>query len=113
MGSQPNTRSLQDLINECAEDSARWFPEVADDLNFMGLAICGETGEMANLLKKVWRGSADMKETLPEIEDELVDVLTYTLMIAGVLNMNLEEAYSRKRRFNELRFNKSNVAFGD
>lgn len=98
--------NLQELIDQATEDSERWFPEVAHDLAFMSLAICGETGEMANLVKKIVRGSTDYQDSLPAIKSELVDVFVYLLMIAGVLNLDLEKAYEEKRTYNESRFGK-------
>ena len=45
----------------------------------MALAICGETGELANMVKKRWRDDADLTE---EIRDEIADIRVYLELLA-------------------------------
>jgi NTP pyrophosphatase (non-canonical NTP hydrolase) len=61
------------------------------------LALVGEVGELANLLKKVNRG-----EDIPKrmIEDEIADIQTYLDLLAAKLNIDLAEATINK--FNEV-----------
>lgn len=41
------------------------------------LAICGEAGELANLVKKCLRGDSTVLEKRSEILSELADIITY------------------------------------
>ena len=89
--------------------AAKAFPKFEADEHpfYLGLALCGEAGEIANKLKKVWR--ADRQPTqreLMEIAHELGDVLYYVAMMADVMSvkldtvaqMNLEKIRSRIAR---------------
>lgn len=68
------------------------------------LGIVGETGEVAELIKKVQRGSKKFADVAPELEMELTDILIYLLGVAGILGFDLEEAYNVKREINVTRF---------
>lgn len=46
----------------------------AEDLRYNVLAVCGEAGEVANVVKKDWRGDGLVREKL---RDELGDVFAY------------------------------------
>jgi NTP pyrophosphatase (non-canonical NTP hydrolase) len=78
---------------------------------FNVLALAGEVGELANLVKKIERGDfGPVLETgLPgEIHEklsmEVVDVFIYTMQIANILAIDLVKAYEVKREFNATRF---------
>jgi NTP pyrophosphatase (non-canonical NTP hydrolase) len=94
------------LATQCIADSRRWFPEVADDLAHHVLSLCGEAGELANMVKKLQRGSLDFHDAKVrfDIVMEVTDVYIYLLNIAGLLNVDLEKAYEVKRGKNESRF---------
>lgn len=105
---------LKNLAQECVEDTERWFGDKdVNNLPFMALALAGEVGEVANLVKKIERGSVELGEVADNLDEEIVDVFTYLLNIAGLRGLDLHQGYKNKRALNELRFNKSNVAFGD
>lgn len=96
---------LKELAEQCVADTDRWFGDKdVNNLPFMVLALCGETGELANLIKKVERGSLPFEEAVEDIREETVDVFTYLLNVAGLLGMDLEHAYRMKRYRNETRF---------
>lgn len=67
-----------------------WAPEL------WGLAICGEAGELANLLKKVVRGDFTLEERREEIEDEIADVLTYCDLLTTRIGSSTETILMRK-----------------
>lgn len=96
--------SLNDLVKTATEDSERWFPDTASQLDFMALALAGEVGEVANIIKKVMRGTDDFDKVLDDLEEEVTDVFIYLMCLAGVLGMDLEAAYAAKRAKNEERF---------
>ncbi len=70
------------------------------------LGLCGESGELAEKVKKVMRGDKELGESLGELEKELGDVLWYcaTLSYELLTNLdriaaiNLEKLGSRDRR---------------
>lgn len=56
------------------------FPAYSSsDERFLALALCGEAGELANMIKKRWRDGADLTE---EIRDEIADIRVYLELLA-------------------------------
>lgn len=83
-------RTYKDII----ADHALWAPGDKDErFRFFVLALCGEAGELANLVKKEWRefGAAGL-DYFKNVEKELCDVYAYTHMIAHTLGIDLEKA---------------------
>lgn len=64
------------------------------------LAVAGEAGELANLIKKVRRGDFTMESAKQAIADELADVVIYCDLAAASLGIDLGRAVARK--FNEV-----------
>ena len=62
-------------------------------LSFLALAICGEAGELANLIKKLWRGDA-VEEA--EIRDEIADIRIYLEHLSRHLRIDLDYECDRK-----------------
>ena len=60
-----------------------------DGLFYSVLALCGESGELANKLKKFIRSKTDPVPAV--LADELGDVLWYVAAVASELGMTLEE----------------------
>lgn len=113
MSSNGRPRSLPDLQRFQREfDCSRGFDpphggESLDGLEFAALAIAGEVGEVANLLKKVrrarWRGeeaSVDQRD----LEAEVADIFAYVLKLSNLAGIDLADAYQKKMRFNGERF---------
>lgn len=111
---------LDVLVKQCIKDSADWFPEAANAmatdptqrvraLVHHCLALSGEVGELANLVKKVDRGSVDLTGIvfLHDASEELVDVFIYVLNLAGILGVDLLQGYLKKRDKNVARFTKN------
>lgn len=63
-------------------------------------ALCGEAGELANLLKKVRRGDITLDEARPAIGKELADNVIYLDLIAQQAGIDLGAATVAK--FNEV-----------
>jgi NTP pyrophosphatase (non-canonical NTP hydrolase) len=56
------------------------FPAYSNsDERFLALALCGEAGELANMIKKRWRDGADLTA---EIRDEIADIRVYLELLA-------------------------------
>jgi NTP pyrophosphatase (non-canonical NTP hydrolase) len=95
------------------ESEETWrFPKEKDrdlELLYCALALCGEAGELANLIKKNYRlkylteGHADRK-ALDKAGDELVDVLYYSFRLASILGIDLDHAWNEKMETNRQRF---------
>jgi len=68
-----------------------------EDTRFLTLALCGECGELANLIKKHWRGDpVEWPELNPEVEKELADICMYLHLLAVALSVDLDEAIKAK-----------------
>lgn len=66
------------------------------DTHFLGLALCGEAGELGNLIKKEWRDGVDLTE---QIRDELADVRIYlelTALLYGIPGDLLDDQVAKK-----------------
>lgn len=60
--------------------TAHLFPTYSStDERFLALALCGEAGELANLIKKRWRDGVDLRD---EIKDEIADIRIYLELLA-------------------------------
>jgi NTP pyrophosphatase (non-canonical NTP hydrolase) len=73
---------------------------------FLVLALAGEVGELANIVKKIERGSLDPRSAAVrrEMVMEATDVYIYLMNIFGVLGVDPEKSYQLKRMENEQRF---------
>lgn len=106
--------NLNEIIGQCLDDSHEWFPDHAGDVAFLTLALCGETGELANLVKKIVRRTHTGEELQDKIEEEVVDVFIYLMNIVGLFEQqtgfDLVELYKAKRDENVLRFHKGRIS---
>jgi NTP pyrophosphatase (non-canonical NTP hydrolase) len=77
--------------------TAHLFPSYSRvDERFLALALCGEAGELANLIKKRWRDGVDLTE---EVRDEIADVRIYLELLAkcfGIEGDQLDERVKQK-----------------
>ena len=65
----------------------KWPINGSEDRRFLSLAICGETGELANMVKKIWRGD---QIPLMEIHKELADIRIYLELLAVAFDCDLD-----------------------
>ena len=65
----------------------------AEVLSFLALAVCAEAGELANLIKKMWRGD-DVDSSL--LQDEIADIRIYLEHLARHLKIDLDQACTAK-----------------
>jgi NTP pyrophosphatase (non-canonical NTP hydrolase) len=72
------------------EDGSDWSP--AQWLQ----AVIGELGEYANMRKKVERGDYTLEDALPNLSDELADVVIYLDILADQLGIDLGKAIMSK-----------------
>lgn len=72
-------------------------PDGSDwSLNDWMTAVCGEVGELANLLKKVRREDFTLNEKKQEIADEIADVAIYLDILAMRCGVDLGQAIAEK-----------------
>lgn len=95
---------LKGYVHQCVADSKRWFPDTSSDLGFHALAMVGEAGELANLVKKVLRGTISLEEARMELAEEAIDVFIYLSNIFALLGVDPDRVYAIKRAKNEKRF---------
>ena len=99
--------TLEDLVEQCVSDSDEYFPNVERTFWYLGLALAGEAGELANKLKKYYRTEdtdAQREAHLEGARKELPDILIYLCLIADLLDVDLQEAYIEKRAYNNVRY---------
>ncbi len=99
--------TLEEIQKQCIEDTKEWFPELYYDMGFLTLALAGEVGELANLVKKIIRGTHDAMALKTLVEEEAIDSFIYLMNIFAVLGTNVEEAYRVKRAHNVERFGRT------
>lgn len=102
----PDKNLLVSLRDQCVRDSNLWFPGQSQTLMHHTLALCGEVGELANIVKKIDRGSLTLESELVQhdLESESADVLIYLLNVFGLIKVDPLKAYTAKRVFNDKRF---------
>ena len=92
-------------------DKKRDVDQKIDFLKDMTIALTGEVGEFANIIKKINRdrknlGQKVSKERLSKLKDELVDCFIYLIILSNIIEMDIEKQYLKKTKFNEKRFQK-------
>ncbi len=84
------------------------YPNQGNNLSYPVLGLCGETGEVAEKVKKIFRDKGGVldAQAIAELEKEIGDVLWYLaalstelgLEFAEVARKNLEKLASRQQR---------------
>lgn len=100
---QARTTALYPRTERKASD-----PIPGSNLTYVTLGLCGESGEVAEKIKKVIRDASGIitEEKKQELKKELGDVLWYVANAAAELDLNLEDVaqanldklFSRKAR---------------
>ena len=75
--------------------------QILERLKYVAIAINGEAGEFANILKKSMRedfpeGKLPNEEKMKELKRELVDIFIYTIIASTAMKMDLEKEYLEK-----------------
>lgn len=68
-----------------------WTPsdDNVADISYLSLSLAGEAGEVANIVKKVWRHGRELNPA--EIADELGDVLWYLAILSDAIGYSLDD----------------------
>lgn len=98
-----NIDNWQDQVVAFHIRNTKHFKSVTDtpfdleDIKFLSLSLCGETGEVANIIKKIWRGDKNIDDVRHLVEDELSDCLSYLyLLMCAFGTIKVEYAMLRK-----------------
>ncbi len=71
-------------------------PKISN-LGFFALALGGESGELQNIVKKIWR-DGETPELWERLAEEAVDILIYLLEIINVAKVDFDRAWTEKHR---------------
>jgi len=86
-------RQKVEKIHQHAIKKSGIEPWTYQDIRFLTLALCGECGELANLIKKHWRGDqVQLPEVDPAVREELADIRVYLHLLAKALHIDLDAA---------------------
>lgn len=74
--------TLFDIENQIVERSSKFrtFKSADEHRRYMIVALAGEVGEAANLIKKNWRGDFVWHTSPKELKDEFSDIFVYWLL---------------------------------
>jgi len=78
--------NINERVDQAHQDSFRWFPAKANDVTHQLLALAGEVGEVANLIKRVEQGSRTWAEVEQDVIEEIIDVQTYLYSLMAAVN---------------------------
>jgi NTP pyrophosphatase (non-canonical NTP hydrolase) len=94
------------IPQQCLDDGMKWFPGQSQTPMDMALGLCGESGEVAEVIKKLRRGSITYPKAQERMKSELADVFTYLMALCAMYEVNIIDAYHEKRFENDERFSK-------
>lgn len=87
-----------------------WHEQIDEEhlemLNFLMIALTGEVGETANIIKKINRGDCSLQAQKENLEEEIVDIFIYVIKLVYQLDMDIEQGYIKKMKKNKERFMK-------
>ncbi len=89
---KPKSKAIHQEFCRRAQAKNKLMDE-AEIVNFLALALCGEAGELANLIKKMWRGDSISPE---KIRHEIADIRIYLDHLADHLGVNIDDACEEK-----------------
>lgn len=97
---------LRDIQSREASDSEKYFPGHGSQANleYLGVCLAGEIGEVCGAIKSWSRGSIDFEELQRKIAEENPDVLIYLVMLSDALGRDLESDYEKKKEYNDRRY---------
>lgn len=83
--------------------------EFIESLKHVSIALAGEVGEFCNIVKKIDRiymnlGGEPDEDMLNALRDEVADIFIYVLIAANLLNMDLEDCFIERLKYNRERF---------
>ena len=109
---------IKDIQKMQKEFDLEYFPkfwelntveDFMNSLKHVAIGLAGEVGEFSNLVKKLDRrimnlGGEVNEEYLKKLRNEVTDIFIYVLIAANLLEMNLDDAFLKKIKYNRERF---------
>lgn len=101
---------MQKRFDSQHSSKINWSETITDNnihiLEHLIIALVGEVGEAANILKKIIRGDTTLINCKEQLTDEVVDVFIYILKLIYQLDIDIELEYNKKIQINTVRFEK-------
>lgn len=82
-------------VLDCHMDIEHTIESTTDNLMFMTLALLGEAGELANVVKKIVR-NGETEELWKQFDEELADVLIYFVKLLSIAKVDFDKAWDQK-----------------
>lgn len=97
---------LKDIQLREESDSERYFPGHGSmaNLEYLGVCLAGEVGEICGWIKSYSRGSISFEKMREELAGENPDVLIYLVMLSAAIGRDLEDDYIVKKEYNDRRY---------
>jgi NTP pyrophosphatase (non-canonical NTP hydrolase) len=100
--------NLQKKFDSEHRSNFDWSTPIDDDnldmMKFLIIALTGEVGEAANIVKQIVRGDFTINDKKSELAEEISDIFIYTLKLAYQMDIDLEKEYLKKLEKNQERF---------
>jgi NTP pyrophosphatase (non-canonical NTP hydrolase) len=104
-------KSMQKMQTDFSESRGWYFHKAVDQkeliekMEYMAVALAGEVGEYANLVKKILRQKELLNNEMKDrIKEEITDIFIYCLLTSSLLGMDLEKEALKKIEKNKQRF---------
>lgn len=105
---------LSDIQEIEHRDVGVYFPDMYKDFDWMvlhtALALAGEVGEVANVVKKFDRGDFGKRTLVERLRDELPDVLIYLVILSETVGVDLTKAWKDKKEKNHAKYTSGEAA---
>jgi NTP pyrophosphatase (non-canonical NTP hydrolase) len=108
-------REIQKIQKDFDKEYFKKFWEINDEktfierLQYLTVALAGEIGEYANIVKKISRDFENLNDAVSDerkqsLIEEMTDCFIYIIIIANLLGIDLEKEYMKKLEKNKKRF---------
>lgn len=93
-------KNVLELLRIANPERCKAFGHTVENMTieFWGIAVAGETGELCNFIKKMAR--SDDKDFIPDIAKEAADIVIYLDLLCAKLGIDLQASIINK--FNEV-----------
>jgi NTP pyrophosphatase (non-canonical NTP hydrolase) len=98
----PETAKLAMVVHQRRAIAAVGEIGSEDDIRFLALAMAGEAGEAANVVKKAWRDGH--KTSRPKLAEEIAGTACYLIGLASAIDMDLDAEMRRQMANFERRY---------
>lgn len=108
-------KQIQEIQREFDKEYFKRFWDIKDDktfierLQYLVVALSGEIGEYANIVKKISRdfenlNQNNLNQKKQDLIEEIIDCFIYLLITANLLDIDIEKEFLKKLEKNKKRF---------